>query len=62
MADVEDKKIYFIYDKTLKKLFYTDELGNKVEIKFFNQKNSTDKNIFKLSFPNDVDIIYQNQS
>ncbi len=58
-AEIEDKKIYFIYDKTLKKIFYTDEIGNKVEVNFFNQKNSTPLKIFEVHYPKDVDIIYQ---
>ena len=59
VSKINDKKIYFIYDKTLKKLYYTDEFGNKVEIKFYNQKNYAPAKIFNINFPNDVDYIYQ---
>jgi len=60
VADIDHKKIFFIYDKTLKKIYYTDDLGNRVEIKFSAQKNRADKNVFKLNFPQDVDVVYQN--
>jgi outer membrane lipoprotein carrier protein len=59
-AKIENKTVYFIYDKTLKKIFYTDEVGNKVNIVFYNQKNNAPKNVFKLTYPQDVDVIYQN--
>ncbi|WP_457561454.1 LolA family protein [Caminibacter pacificus] len=57
---VDNKTIYFIYDKTLKKLYYTDDLGNKVEIKFFDQKNSAPSDVFKLNYPADVDVVHEN--
>jgi outer membrane lipoprotein carrier protein len=52
------KEIYFIYNKTLKKAWYTDDLGNRVEIYF----TRFDKNLSipPLNFPKDIDIIYQN--
>jgi outer membrane lipoprotein carrier protein len=59
LSKINNKKIYFLYDKTLQKLYYTDELGNKVEIKFYNQKNYAPKKVFEINFPNDVDYIYQ---
>ncbi|EDM23844.1 hypothetical protein FE773_05985 [Caminibacter mediatlanticus TB-2] len=59
-SKVENKKIYFIYDKTLKKLYYKNNIGNKITIKFFNQKNDVNKSVFKINLPKDIDIIYQN--
>jgi len=59
-ATIENKTVYFIYDKMLKKIFYTDEVGNKVNIVFYNQKKHAPKNIFKLTYPQNVDVIYQN--
>ena len=58
-TDLDNKKIYFIYDKTLKKLYYTDEMGNKVEINFYNQSNEVNDSIFKPNIPDDTDVIYQ---
>ncbi len=52
------KEIYFIYDKTLKKAWYTDDIGNKVEIYF--KKTNKNISIPPLNFPKDIDIIYQN--
>ncbi len=60
VSNVEKKKIYFIYDKTLKKLFYKNEIGDKVTINFFNQKNDVNNSIFRINVPKDIDIIYQN--
>ncbi|GAB6044806.1 hypothetical protein JCM11957_04040 [Caminibacter profundus] len=59
ISQIDNKKIYFIYDKTLKKLYYTDDIGNKVEINFFEQNKKTPKEIFKINYPQDIDIIYQ---
>jgi len=57
---LKDKEVYFIYDKTLKKLWYKDEIGNLVTIKFKNQKDEKLNNkLFIPYYPNDVDIIYQ---
>jgi len=59
-ATINDKKIYFLYDKTLKYLKYKDKMDNLVEINFSNQ--STKKlspNLFVPNYPKDVDIIYQ---
>ncbi len=60
VANVDNKKIYFIYDNTLKELYYNDEFDNKVKIRFFDQKNEAPKEVFELDFPDDVDVIYQN--
>ncbi|MEO1923990.1 MAG: LolA-like outer membrane lipoprotein chaperone, partial [Nautiliaceae bacterium] len=59
-TNLDNKKIYFIYDKTLKKLYYTDEMGNKVKINFYNQSNEVNDSIFKPKIPDDTDVIYQN--
>jgi outer membrane lipoprotein carrier protein len=58
VAFADNKEIYFIYDKRLKKAYYTDDIGNRVEIYF----KKIDKNISipPLNFPKDIDIIYQN--
>ena len=57
---LKNKTVYFIYDKTLKKLWYKDELGNLVTIKFTNQKEKNlNPDIFIPNYPKDVDIIYQ---
>ncbi len=58
-STIKDKKIYFIYDRTLKKLYYTDDVGNKVKINFYNQKKSVNKKAFDLKLPEDVDFIYR---
>jgi len=61
VANVDNKKIHFIYNKTLKKAWYKDDVGNKVEITFFDQSFSKlDNALFKPTYPKDVDIIYQN--
>ncbi len=60
IAKIDNKTIHFIYDKTLKKAWYTDDIGNKVVINF--KDISTEKinpEIFTPKFPDDVDIIYQ---
>jgi len=59
ISKIDNKKIYFIYDKTLKKLYYTDDIGNKVEINFFAQNKKTPEEVFKIIYPQDIDIIYQ---
>jgi outer membrane lipoprotein carrier protein len=58
MALADNKEIYFIYDKTLKKAYYKDDIGNSIEIYF----KKLDKNISvpPLNFPKDIDFIYQN--
>ena len=60
LAKIDNKNIYFIYDKTLQKVWYKDDVGNEVKINFY--KKSTKK--FNLTlipkFPKDVDFIYQN--
>jgi outer membrane lipoprotein carrier protein len=61
IANVNDKKIHFLYDNTLKKAWYTDDVGNKVEITFSNQsKKKINSSTFNPKFPEDVDFIYQN--
>jgi len=60
-AVVDNKKVYFVFDNTLKKVWYTDDVGNKVVIIFNNQSDKNIKSsIFKPNFPKDIDIIYQN--
>ena len=60
LAKMDKKEIYFIYNKTLKKLWYKDEVGNLVKINFYNQSTKElNSSIFKPTFPNDVDFIYQ---
>ena len=57
---LKNKTVYFIYDKTLQKLWYKDNLGNLVTIKFSNQKaKNLNPEIFIPNYPKDVDIIYQ---
>jgi len=57
---LKNKTVYFIYDKTLQKLWYKDNLGNLVIIKFSNQKaKNLNPEIFIPNYPKDVDIIYQ---
>ena len=58
-SNIKDKKIYFIYDNTLKKLYYTDDVGNKVVINFYNQTNSVNLDAFKIKIPKDADFIYR---
>ena len=60
VAKIDNKKVYFIYDKTLKSLHYKDDAGNLVTIVF--SKTSTKPlkdSIFIPTYPQDVDIIYQ---
>jgi outer membrane lipoprotein carrier protein len=58
VAIANNKEIYFIYDKTLKKVYYTDDIGNKVKIYF--KKLDKNLSIPPIKFPEDIDIIYQN--
>jgi len=59
IAQIENKQIYFIFDKTLKKAWYKDDLGNKVVFTFNNQSTKKiDDNIFIPNYPPEVDIIY----
>jgi outer membrane lipoprotein carrier protein len=61
VAKIQNKKVFFIYDKTLKKAWYTDDVGNKVEITFKHQSTAEiPANIFTPKYPKDVDIIYKN--
>jgi len=60
---INNKKVKFIYDKFLKELSYTDEVGNKVKIVFSNfSTNELNNSLFVPTFPDDVDVIYQNNS
>jgi len=60
-ALIDNKKIHFKFDKTLKKAWYVDDVGNKVEIVFTNQsKEKINPSLFKPNFPENIDIIYQN--
>ena len=60
LAQIDKKKIYFIFTKTLNKLWYEDEVGNLITIKFNNQsKKELNSSLFKPQFPSDVDFIYQ---
>jgi len=57
---LKDKTVFFIYNKTLQKLWYKDNLGNLVTIKFLNQKEKKiSPKLFIPKYPKDVDIIYQ---
>lgn len=59
IAQIDNKKIYFIFDKTLKKAWYKDDLGNKVVFTFKNQSNKKiDNTIFIPTSSKEVEIIY----
>ena len=59
-AIVNNKKIYFLYDKTIKYLKYKNKMDNLVEINFSNQSTKKlNPNLFIPNYPKDVDIIYQ---
>ena len=61
IAKINNKKIHFIYNNTLQKAWYIDDVGNKVELIFTNQSTKKiDQNLFIPKYPKDVDIIYQN--
>ena len=54
------KKVYFIYDKTLKSLHYKDDAGNLVTVDFTNTSTKPIKDsLFIPTYPKDVDFIYQ---
>jgi len=60
IADINNKKVYFTYDKTIKSLHYKDDAGNLVTITFLNPSTKKLKDfIFIPTYPKDVDIIYQ---
>jgi len=60
-ANIDNKQINFIYNKFLQKVWYIDDVGNKVVIEFKNQSTKKIKNkLFIPAFPKDIDIIYQN--
>lgn len=62
-TEYKGKKYYFILSngkiKLPQKIYYTDEMGNKVVIKFYNFKNEVNDKVFDLNFPDDVDVIHQ---
>jgi outer membrane lipoprotein carrier protein len=61
LAKIDNKKIYFIYNKTLQKVWYKDDVGNEVKINFYKQSaKKFDITLLKPKFPEDVDFIYQN--
>ena len=61
MTKIDNKKVYFIYDKTLKSLHYKDDAGNLVTIDFSNTSTkSIEDSLFIPTYPKkDVDFIYQ---
>ncbi|AZV46655.1 hypothetical protein C3L23_05000 [Nautilia sp. PV-1] len=60
VAEVQNKKVYFKYGKTLEKAWYTDDVGNKVEILFSNQsEKKIAPSVFIPTYPKDIDVIYQ---
>ena len=60
-AKIDNKEVNFIYDKTLQKAWYTDDVGNKVVIEFKNQSTKKIKDkLFAPMYPKDADVIYQN--
>ena len=60
IATINNKKIVFTYNKTLKELHYKNEMDNLVTIKFYNQKEKEiNDSLFIPKYPKDVDIIYQ---
>ena len=60
ITKIENKKVYFTYDKTLKSLHYKDDAGNLVTITFSNfSTKPLKKSLFIPRYPDDVDIIYQ---
>jgi len=61
VAQIDNKKVNFIYDKFLQKAWYIDDVGNKVVIKFKNQSvKKINSSLFNPKYPQDADIIYQN--
>ncbi len=59
-TEINRKKVYFIYEKSLKKLWYKDDVGNLITVRFFNQSNKqTDNLLFIPKYPKNIDIIYQ---
>ncbi len=59
-ALIDKKKVYFIFDKVLKKLWYKDDIGNTVTIKFKNVSLKKPASIiFVPKYPKDADIVYQ---
>ncbi len=57
-AKLNNKLIYFEFNKTLKQIYYTDEVGNRVKIDFINPSlKKFSENSFNLKIPSDVDYI-----
>ncbi len=60
VTKINNKKVYFVYDKTIKSLHYKDDAGNLVTITFSNTSTKPLKtSIFIPTYPEDVDFIYQ---
>jgi len=57
---INNTKVNFVYNKTIKKLWYKDKMGNLVEINFSHQSTKElNSSLFIPKYPKDVDIIYQ---
>ncbi len=57
---INNTKIIFKLKKFIQFLKYKNKIGNLVEIKFFNQKNTSLNNkLFIPNYPKNVDIVYQ---
>jgi len=57
---IDNTTIYFVFDKTIKKLWYKNKMGNLIEINFSNQsEKKINPDIFIPHYPKNVDIIYQ---
>ena len=60
ISKINNKKVYFVYNKTIKSLHYKDDAGDLVKISFSNISTKPIKNfVFTPHYPEDVDIIYQ---
>jgi len=60
IAEVDGKKVYFRYNSTLEEINYTDEVGNRVLIRFVDPSTKPiPREQFQPSFPAEVDKIYQ---
>ena len=60
---INHTKVKFKFNKFLQNLSYKDEVGNKVEIIFSNYSTKELNNsLFTPTYPDDVDVIYQNNS
>ena len=57
---IDKKKVYFVFEKTIKKLWYKDKMDNLVTIVFNNiSLKKLNPSLFIPKYPKDVDIIYQ---